>query len=41
MQEHRNLLLIAGTGRNTGKTTLACEIIKTTSLATAALWNQD
>ncbi len=30
--QYPNLLLIAGTGRNTGKTTLACEIIKTTSL---------
>jgi len=28
-----NLLLIAGTGRNTGKTTLACEIIKQVSTA--------
>lgn len=32
MQIFPNLLLIAGTGRNTGKTTLACEIIKQTSL---------
>jgi hypothetical protein len=32
MQEFQNLLLIAGTGRNTGKTTLACEIIKQTSV---------
>ncbi len=30
--QYPNLLLIAGTGRNTGKTTLACEIIKKTSL---------
>lgn len=32
MQYFPNLLLIAGTGRNTGKTTLACKIIKQTSL---------
>jgi hypothetical protein len=28
MEEFKRLLLIAGTGRNTGKTTLACSIIK-------------
>lgn len=32
MQLFPNILLIAGTGRNTGKTTLACEIIKQTSV---------
>ena len=28
MQKNSNILLIAGTGRNTGKTTLACSIIQ-------------
>ncbi len=31
MKEFKNLLLIAGTGRNSGKTTFACSIIKKTS----------
>ena len=34
MQEFHNLLLIAGTVRNTGKTTLACEIINKISQQT-------
>lgn len=28
MQEYPNLLLVSGTGRNTGKTTLVCSILK-------------
>lgn len=33
MNKHKNLLIIAGTGRNSGKTSLACEIIKQFSKA--------
>ena len=36
-QKLSNLLLIAGTGRNTGKTSLACEIIKKVSQQTKVI----
>ncbi|MEA3444556.1 MAG: hypothetical protein U9R19_07490 [Bacteroidota bacterium] len=28
MNSHKNILLVGGTGRNTGKTSLVCEVIK-------------
>ena len=37
MKNYPNILLIAGTGRNVGKTLLACEIIKRLSKTTAVI----